>query len=106
MANSKNGRNNSKIGNTHATLVRISEDEPYAYYGSEKLNADIAWDIVVGKILTSTYTLKTLACEVETTERFLKQLLQKDFRGLPFRLGAHLLGIHTVLFGDDAPITL
>jgi hypothetical protein len=93
------------VGKVKNVARFVPGNEPSTYYGKQKLNADINWDIVVTKILTKNYTLQTLAKEIGASEKLLQRLLQKDFKNFPFRLGAHLLGIYTVLFGDDAPIT-
>jgi hypothetical protein len=97
-------RKNNKQGASKTEMIFAPSDEPYTYFGDQKLNADIHWDIVVTKILAKGYTLGSLAKEVNVEEELLKRLLQKDFSDLRFRFGAHLLGIYTVLYGDGTAI--
>jgi hypothetical protein len=95
-----------KIGNTNATLIFPPSTILSSYYNKQKPGSGIAWDIVVTNILTTHYTLETLANEVGSSQLFLKQLINKSFLDFSFTLGAHLLGIHTLLFGNKTPYIL
>ena len=102
MANEKDDKD-KKVGSTNATFIHNSN--AYNYYSKPKLKNDIAWNIIVEKLLNSNYSLTSLANEIGTNEKVLQRLLQKDFKDFQLRLGVRLLDIYTMLIGSNASIT-